>query len=403
MREVAGPMTFLRPDWALPNAFDLGVNDFPERAELREIREGSPWLEDLHAECVKLGNQAILIRTDLGEWQAASAADEARRRIDAILAIAVEAGGTSWQHAGATTVLLGGKVWRSSLGLVLRPSRVIEEDSYGIGSTGQIVSGAARQLDDALANGPMPVHLVEALNALREARMTDHRDVHFYGIRPVSPRVATALEDHAMEHFASALNVRAENLTTALQRREALNQADNLVAQQLMAPFQEGWSREPHEKRQELEQKISECRPAGRVINVSGVVALLDQIRALPMTDLERADFEEAIAISTNPVKERQLLEEMWCETELLRARHRRVRNAVNHGLPLNETTLNSIRRFADSTSSTALNLALTSFKTGDDGSTLLGREESAWTHRMDRICRGMDWAADDRRASGDA
>jgi hypothetical protein len=80
MREVIGPMTFLRADWALPNAFELELHDFPERAELRAIREKVRWLEDLNVEALKPENRLTLVRVDLGERQVAGAEEEARRR-----------------------------------------------------------------------------------------------------------------------------------------------------------------------------------------------------------------------------------------------------------------------------------------------------------------------------------
>lgn len=223
---------------------------------------------------------------------------------------------------------------------------------------------------------------------------TDHRDVLFYGARRVTPRIATALEDHAIELFASVLRVRAADLATALQRREALSQAGRRIADQLMAPFEEAWSRERYEGREELKRKISKySRGGGLRVSVGKAVALQDEIRALPMSALQRADLEDALAICTDPGRERQFLGEMWRETELLRARHRRVRNAVNHGLPLHETTLNSIRNYAADTSRTALDIALTWFKNGDPGKALLQREEKAWTNQMNRTGRGMSWA----------
>jgi hypothetical protein len=113
------------------------------------------------------------------------------------------------------------------------------------------------------------------------------------------------------------------------------------------------------------------------------------------MSELQRADLEDALAICTDPGRERQFIGEMWREMELLRNRHRRVRNAVNHGLPLRETTLNSIRNYAADTSRTALNIALTWFKNGDTGAALLQREDSAWAERKDRISHGVSWAAE--------
>jgi hypothetical protein len=401
MREVIGPMTFLRADWALPNAFEHKSHDFPERAELRELRENIRWLDDLHSESLKRENRLTLVRVELGERQVAGAAEEARRRTEALISIAVEAGGVSWQSAGATAVLLDGKARSSSGRLTVRQSRSPNDDSYGIGGTGEILSTVGEQFADVLAKGPMPEQLVEALASLREARMTDHRDVSFYGARRVTPRVATALEDHAMELFASVLTVDALKLAISLQRQEALRRADGRIAGQLMAPLEQAWSRGPNAGRDELERKISTCSRDGiRLVSVAKAVALQDEIRALPMSALNRADLEDALAICTVPDRERQLLDETWRETGLLRTRHRRVRNAVNHGLPLDETTLNSIRNYAESTSKTALDIALTWFKNGESGAALIQREEKTWTERMDRISSGVSCADDDARTN---
>jgi len=397
MREVAGPMTFFQADWALPNAFDSGPNVFPEGAELREIREDVRWLDDLNVESEKPESRLALVRVDLGERQVAGAVEEAQRRIDAILSVAVEAGGVSWQSAGAYAILLDGKARSSSLGLNLHEGAT-STDSYGIGATSDLLTNILQQLDAALTKGPMPEHLVEALASLREARMTNHRDVTSYSARPVTPRVATALEDHAMELIARTLQVRPVPMVEALQRREALDQADRQVAGQLAAPFIDAWSREHHEGRANLEKKIFDYSQGRRLVSVATVVGLQAEIRELPMSDLECADFDDAVAICTDPDRERQLLDEMWSETSLLRARHRRVRNAINHGLPLAATTLNSIRNYAVETSTTALHLALTWFKNGDTGETLLQQEENAWTERMDRINHGLSWAVDSAR-----
>jgi len=398
MREVIGPMTFLRAEWALPNAFDIELNDFPERTELREIRMGAPWLDDINVKSRELGNRFVLVRVDLGQRQVAGAVEEARRRIEAVLSIATEAGGTSWRDAGADAVLLDGKVHGSSLGLDVRDTVAPFDDSYGMGATADTISYVADQLGAVLTKEPMPEPLVEALTSLREARMTDHRDVLFYGARRVNSRVATALEDHAMELFASVLKVKPKAFAEALQYRETLNRTGRRIAEQLMSPFNEAWSLEHHEGREELKRTISKYSQGGLVVSIAKVIAFQDEIRALPMSDLQRADFEDALAICVDPNREEQFVDEMWRETGVLRSRHRRVRNAVNHGLPLHETTLNSIRDYADCTSSFALNIALTWFKNRDTGATLVQREESAWADRIERIGRGESWAAHDVR-----
>ncbi|WP_146181299.1 hypothetical protein [Homoserinimonas hongtaonis] len=397
MRAAVGPIVFLRPEWALPNAFDYELNEFPERDELREIRQDVRWLDDLHVESLKAENRLALARVDLGERQVAGAIEEAKRRIDAVLSIAVEAGGVSWQSVGTAAVMLDGKVRESSLGLALGGSSTSGDD-YGVGVTAEVLASVADQLGDALKRGPMPEQLIEALTSLREARMTDHRDVIFYDARRVTPRVATALQDHAMELLASVLEVTPNRMATALARREALAQADRQTLGGLMGPFNAAWSREHHEMRRELERAISHYSAGFLVVSVAKAVALRDEIRELPMSVLQRADLEDAIAISTDPGRERQLLEGSWRETTVLRARHRRARNAINHGLPLSPTTLGSVRRYSDETSSAALQIALTWFKNGESGAALLEREERAWTERMARIDNGESWAAEKAR-----
>lgn len=397
MREVAGPMTFLRAEWALPNAFDVELHDFPERAELRAIREETGWLDKLHIESQKPENRLVLVRVDLGERQVAGAEEEARRRVEAVVSVAVHAGGTSWRSADAAAVLIDGTVRQTSLGVTVRERPILEDDDYGIGATADVLSSVTGQLGEALAKGPMPADLVDALTSLRDARMTDHRDVLFYGTSRVSARTATALEDHAMELFASVLGVRSDSLAGAVQRRQALAEADHRIATQLMAPFDRAWVREHDVVREELEREISKYGPTGvRLVSFEKVVLRKDEIRALAMTRLQRADFEHALSVCTDPHQERQFLEEVWHETGLLRSRHRRVRNAVNHGLPLDENTVNSVRDYADVTSSSAMNIALTWFKSGDLGEVLLQREEDAWFQRMQRIGDGSSWAAVD-------
>lgn len=401
MRQVMGPITFLKANWALPNVSEDAVHDFPERAELIQIRDRLHWFDDLHAEAMEPESRLVLVRIDLGNRQVAGAGELARRRIEAALSIAVEAGGVSWQSAGATVLFLEGETHSSSSTLNFRKPQARGDGSYGVGVTAEILSSVADQLGDALTRGPMPEHLVEALASLREARMTDHRDVSFYDARPVTPRVATALEDHAMELIASVLGERADTLAAALQRQKALAQADSQVVVQLMEPFNGAWSHKHHEGRRELERMISKYAPGGVIlVSFAEAVALQDNIRALPMSELQRADFEDALAICTDPKRERKLLDEMWRETRLLRARHRRVRNAVNHGLPLDAATLNSIRGYAIDTSRGALDIALSWFENGGSGAALLQREEKVWTDRMDRIGEGLSWAEEEASAA---
>lgn len=399
MRLPLGPMVFLEAEWALPNAFAPDGYEFDESSELRQIRGEVSWLDTVFEhDAASIGNRVVLVRIELGERSLAGAVEEALRRIEAVISLAVEAGGVSWQRTGAQAVLLDGAVRSSSYRVHFEDVPPLDDDAYGIAGTGDVLNGIADQLRDALTRGPMPDPLVEALTVLREARMTDHRDVDFYGARRVTPRVATALEDHAMELLASVIGTSPKKLADTIEIQETLESAGRHVAIALSAPVNSSWQHGRNDERRELERKIVTYNQGRGVVSIAAVVAHQEAIRALPMSALQRADFEDALAVCADPIREKQFLEEEHRETLLLRARHRRVRNAVNHGLPLRDTTLDSIRAYADSTSRSALHLALTWFKNGGSGESLLQRGKGAWIDRMDRINRGMNWAAAEAR-----
>jgi hypothetical protein len=61
--------------------------------------------------------------------------------------------------------------------------------------------------------------------------------------------------------------------------------------------------------------------------------------------------------------------------------------------------TLDSIRNYAEETSGAALSIALSWFKVAEPGSNLIGREEDAWTKRLDRIARGLSLAMEEAGA----
>ena len=396
MEQTAGPMTFFRADWTLPNAFGDGTTPVQEEAELREIRKRMPWMDDLYTAAQGVEHRLALVRMDLGERKLAGALDDAKRQVGAVLSLAVEAGGVSWRDAGASAVLLDGEVRGGTWGLRLREVEPPADfDSYGVGVTGTVLKDVAEQLGEALSNGPMPEQLVEALTSLGEARMTDNRDVLFYGERRVSERTATALEDHALELIAATLTVAPVSLAESLQYREALNRVESRLSEQAMAPFEGAFLRDGGERARQLQDSFS-VRGQGRpTFSMAKVLAAADEIRELPMTILQRADFEDAMAIVTDVASEQRVLDDAWQETDLLRARLRRVRNAVNHGLPLHSATLGSVRTYADNTSRTALNTALTWFKTGRTGASVIAAGEQAWTERLRRLELGQSWSAE--------
>lgn len=85
-RLSAGPITFLRADWAIPNATIENGQDFEEREELKTLLEDQFAFnkDDLFKEQAA-EESYVLVRVDMGQRSAGGAADEATRRVDALL------------------------------------------------------------------------------------------------------------------------------------------------------------------------------------------------------------------------------------------------------------------------------------------------------------------------------
>ncbi|TPW78069.1 hypothetical protein [Schumannella soli] len=395
MRLEAGRITFLRGEWALPNALDGGPNDFPERGELRTISEDVHWLEPLHQLSLGPESRIVLVRVDLGERAVAGAARSARQQVDALVSIAAEAGGVAWVDTQKCVVMADGQPAVISGGLNQASGGGVFVDEYGVGATAEILANASDQLSEALARGPMPLSLAEALTTLREARLTDHRDVLFHNLRAVTPRVATALEDHAMELISVTLGVSGNSLANALESFERDRRTDHLLARQIVAPFDGPWGMQQGADYRALENTIRMYDGDRSHISLVAAVSLRDEILRPDMPALLRADLEEALEASTDPEAERRLLEEATKESGVLRKRLRRVRNAINHGLPLSAAALNSARPYSERISRVALNSVLSWFKEGGSAAAALESLSAPVKAREKRIDQGVSLIED--------
>jgi hypothetical protein len=361
-RIEAGPITFLWADWMVPNALRDDGQDFPERDELRAILKDALWREDLEEAINDPGNRLALARVDLGRRTVAGASEEAERRVEAILSIAVGAGGVSWQKTGTSSIVVDGRVGSTSFGLHLGRSTHFE-DTYGMGATSEILKSVAGRMNVAMTEKPMPEYLVEALIALREASMTNHRDVDSYGTRAVTPRFATALEDHVMELISSIASMNPTNLAVALEEREVEWRFQQRILGGIMSPFERDLNSIGNTET--LEKQISHYDEGGRVVSIKKAVEFQDDLLRIPMTNLARADLEASLTAITEAEYEIRMLDDIRTEVNRIRARHRRVRNAINHGNPVTQFALQSIRGFSERCARSAVNLALQGYATG--------------------------------------
>lgn len=359
----AGPITFYRGEWMIPNAHDDDGQPFEGRLELRDVLRHAWWSEALLAAVRETDSRVVLARVALGRRQPVGAVAEATRRVEALLSIAVEAGGVSWKSTGSSATLLDGELVSSSLGGGLGHEQAPDPgDSYGIGITSEALEHAANELNTALCSQPMPDFLVEALLALREAAMTDHRDVLFYGQRAVTPRVATALEDHALESIASYASMSTDDLADALEARQAEEAFVQSLLRDLMAPLDDIWRNVDRDERRDLERTVSHYEHGRRVVSIATIARNRERFEALQMSPVARADFAAAIRAVTDTQAELALRARTSAAVALLRSRYRRIRNAVTHGSPLTPAALSSTRAFAADTAHEAFEVALGAF-----------------------------------------
>lgn len=379
-RVAAGPITFLRADWAIPNATRDDGQEFAERDELRALVEGHLFIkeEELFTdEAAK--EQYVLARVDLGQRNAAGAASEAAQHVDALVSIAVEAGGVSWINTGTSSTLVDGRGGTGSFGSVHAPRRDALHDGYGISVTSDLLDHWAGLLGNALSSGPMPAFLVEALSAVRDASMIEHRDVLFYDARPVTPRVAVALEDHAIELVASLASMKPDDLISALQEEEVDRQADQLVLNAVLTPVYEGYSLlQAGNEAESIAREISHLdRDGARVVSLEKVWRSRERIQALSMSPAARFTLERALDAISSTADEAVVRERAQESVAAVRIRHRRVRNAITHGNPVSPITIGSVRKFSERMAREALAIALQSYATGETIPELLDNRKS--------------------------
>lgn len=151
-------------------------------------------------------------------------------------------------------------------------------------------------------------------------------------------------------------------LADVLAGREAGHQFVQYILRGLMAPLEDAVGQADRSVRTELECTVSRYENGRRLVNVQEVVRVRDRFEALEMAPLTRAAFEEALLAVTDPIAEDHLRDRVARDVNVLRARHRRVRNAVTHGNPVTSAALASVREYGDDVAHDALWMALGAF-----------------------------------------
>jgi hypothetical protein len=363
LRVSVGRLTFLAADWAVHNAVSDDGEEFPERDELRGLLRSSMWLreEKLFAQG-RAHHQFVLARADLGRRSSLGAAEHAERQIGAVLNIVANAGGVSWIDTRGSSTLVDGDLRSGSL-IAEYDHRPDMEDHYGVRVSSDILLHLADELDGAMSSRAMPDFLVEALAAAREARLTDHRGVRSFDARPVTPRLATALEDHAVEQIATLAQMNSSELTDALTELEIERRAGTLELDLLLAPLQVDDMDSRHELVDTIYDRFSDISEVGtRIVDLTRLWKNRRHLEDFACPPAAAASSRQGFKIITSVEAEGLHLAAVRSETEVVRARHRRVRNAVVHGNPVSAAALGSVRKFSEAITDDAVNLALLAF-----------------------------------------
>lgn len=356
-REEVGTVTLLDGEGAVSAVRREDEPVFPERDELAMLLQAEAFGPIFDA-LVTSGERYVLARVDLGERSLTDASADAMRLVDAFLSIAVIRGGLSWQSTGLSVILCDGE---HSGGAFTRGvgAAMSSDHSHDVVETAILVRGLAAQFHTPLAQRALPADLADAVQALREAGMVDHREVTMYGARAITPRFATALEDQAMELIASFGGLPAPTLGDAMCAIEVDRRFDQMLSRGLTAGY-------ASTRNAPVWAAIILHGRGGPEFDVLRALDAKDRLRALPMTVLERADFEDAVSVASDATSERRRLAEIATQVKLIRERHRRVRNSISHGNPVSDAALDSIRDYSSSNATTALHYALHAFTTND-------------------------------------
>lgn len=379
-----GPITVLRADWFAEHARRDDGEPFAERDELRKIIEDTHFGEEIARLTKEPANHVAIVRVPLGVRSVAGATTDAARMLDAFLSIVVGAGGLEWLPTGQSYIVLNGEPFGPSFARSVG-TPAIRDDGHGMTDTARLVHGAASMFPPDGA-WPMPDELVDAALAIREARMTDHREVMFHGAWATTPRIATGLEDQALELVAQFSGMDLSQLQDAMFDRivdAALHQEIAGGVQDLLQAAVDDTGLVS------LGNFIDWDNNGMPALDMNAVLTYRSQLLGAQAPRWAKRSLEDALKVIDDVEHERRLNDRLTVRTQTIRDRALRVRNAVTHGNPVTDNSLASVREYSRRVAIDALHLALYAFTTGTTVHALLAEEREA---------RGGDRA---RRAAG--
>ena len=356
----AGQVSIYDAHWTVPNA-EPGRFEFPHKAELWElVQHGYSFRVAVRVD--EESDVDTLVRVDLGITASADLVERATRIIDAIWNISIQRTGGILPQLAEYAVLRSGK--RAAAGhYAVHTTTGFPNDTYGAGITTEAIQRHAPRIAEALAREELPSFLAAAIEVQTTADRPFSRNM---ALRPPSDadiRAVIPLSDRVVQHVAAHAAMRPNDLFELLGKRWAHVRwlTDLGVASSMCLVG----GRHDGELRTELTRELHSTHP-----KQPWVLLLADRANdfiSLNQLEHERAWIVRMFASISDPVVYRALAHKYASEGEVLQARRRRVRNALEHGNPASFAVVHSVGGYAEFLGSTGLNLALESFIEGTD------------------------------------
>lgn len=370
----AGPCTFLNAHWALGNAESEHGQDFLGRRELQDEFSRPRELEpDEHV---------VLVRVDVGSRSPAGALPAAQDLVAALTDTArLRSGGSRWLPFGWEMLLVDGRrVWSRTFA----PDDVVARwpRPYVLERTAEELAKSGNRLGAALARSPLPPDLAEAVRTATEAT-------------PAHLRSRVVLYDRVVELVAAYCRQEsADELLDLIAGSWPLSSWRADVLRAVESALDAGRWTEP-DRREQLNAALKTSAPAGGyTLDLVATADRTGELLAMFASAWDARRSADVLDTFHSVPAYLDYLETSRLEATQLRARLRRVRNALVHGNPVQTKVIDTVTAFSEYLSDGALSEALDSFQDGHDMLARLRQFDAERQHDLALIASGTTPAA---------
>lgn len=317
----------------------------------------------------------MLVRVDLGERSAVGALEKAREIANAVVtAAALHEDAAPWKQFGWELLLLDGKA-RLGSSFVTKEEQAAWPNQMQRDATAKALKERAPPLSTALAIATVPPNLAEALRSATEAR-----DAH--------ARSAIILNDRVVEFVSAHARCTANELVNLLlcSWPEASWRADLVYA--IRGALEDSrWSGRDDDPA--VRAAIETVEGTSFLLSLHAAHDHREQLVDMCSTPLRKARLTFLLSTLSDAEAYQRARTRYDSDTELLRQRLRRIRNALTHGNPVEEGSLDSVEQMSRFAARGAVTEALDAFGSGAHLLTRLQTHAQAVRDRARMLAEG--------------